>query len=160
MKIYIDKRDRAVRKKQYTSVITDTIRNNNRESMQTGASSKYIKAVERFLYLLIKYPDCAKLLGDFSKDNLISGFFQKVYEICLENIDNGFDNDPMNFSSKLSSQEIARLTGIIAKGEASENPKEEFKDCMNTIVDEHNKKNKKSAVDMSDDEFRKLFKNT
>lgn len=160
MKNYIDKRDRAVRKKQYTSVITDTIRNNNRESMQTGASSKYIKAVERFLYLLIKYPDCAKLLGDFNKDNLISGFFQKVYEICLENIDNGFDNDPMNFSSKLSSQEIARLTGIIAKGEASENPKEEFKDCMNTIVDEHNKKNKKSAVDMSDDEFRKLFKNT
>lgn len=160
LKEYLSKQEKSKRKKQYSSVITDTIRNNNRESIQTGASSKLIKAVDRFLYLLIKYPDCAKLLGDFNKDHLIPGFFQKVYEICLENIRNGFDNDPMNFSSKLTSQEIGRLTGIIARGEDSGNPKEEFKDCINVINDEYNKKNKKSANDMSDDEFRNLFRNT
>ena len=116
-----------------------------------------IRAVDRMLYLLIKYPDCAKLASEFKSDELPSGFFRKVFEITCENIKSGFDNDLMNYSSSLSSDELGRLSGIIARGKHSDSPKEEFKDCVNVIRNENSKKEKKSAADMTDDEFRKMF---
>ena len=63
----------------------------------------------------------------------------------------------MSFSEKLSNDELGRLSGIIARGEPSVEPKKEFADCLKIIGEENAAKNQKSTNDMSDDEFRKLF---
>lgn len=148
---------RRQRRKELNAPVVNTIRENQKLSRDMGETSKMIKAVDRLLYLLIKYPDCVKLVSDFGSDELPAGFFRKVYGKVLENIANGYDNDLMNFSAVLSSEELGRLSGIIACGKPSDNPKAEFTDCMSLIREENSKKNKKSAADMTDDEFRKLF---
>lgn len=145
------------RSSEFKAAINDTIRENAKMSRDTGETSKMLKAVDRFLYLLIKYPDCLKSLGAFDSKQLPQGFFRKVFELITENIKNGYDNDLIHFSAKLSSDELGRLSGIIARGKPSENPKAEFEDCVHIISDENSRKNIKPASDMSDDEFRKMF---
>ncbi len=145
------------RRSEFKAAINDTIRENAKMSRDTGETSKMLKAVDRFLYLLIKYPDCLKSLGAFDSKQLPQGFFRKVFELITENIKNGYDNDLIHFSAKLSSEELGRLSGIIARGKPSENPKAEFEDCVHIISDENSRKNIKPASNMSDDEFRKMF---
>lgn len=157
IKEYLVKSKRKQKKKEFNAPVVNSIRENQKLSRDTGETSKMIRAVDRMLYLLIKYPDCAKLASEFKSDELPSGFFRKVFEITCENIKSGFDNDLMNYSSSLSSDELGRLSGIIARGKHSDSPKEEFKDCVNVIRNENSKKEKKSAADMTDDEFRKMF---
>ena len=154
---YIRSNRRRQRKKEWNATVQNAIRENQQISHDTGETSKMIKAVDRLLYLLIKYPDCMKLASSFETDELPAGFFRKVFDKICENIKNGYDNDLMNFSSVLSADELGRLSGIIARGNHSDNPKEEFMDCMDLIRKENAKKHKKSAADMSDDEFRKMF---
>lgn len=157
LKEYIDKSRRKQRKKELNAPVLNSIKENQKISRDTGETSKMIRAVDRMLFLLIKYPDCAKLTAEFEEKELPAGFFRKVYEITCENIKNGYDNDLMNYSSLLSSDELGRLSGIIARGNHSDNPKEEIKDCINVIREENFRKDKKSAADMTDDEFRKMF---
>lgn len=157
---YIRRKSYRNRRNEYKSVVNESIRNNAKESHSSGVSSKVLKAVDRFLFLLMKYPDCIRLLNDFSSAYLTQGFAQKTYDIIIENIQNGLDNDLMNFSGRLSADEMGRLSGILARGKGSSNPKAEFMDCIKILRDESAKKNVKSASAMSDDEFRKIFETT
>ncbi len=141
----------------YNKAVSDSLRENHRLGSDFGTSSKFVKAADRLIYLLIKYPDCAKHLGDFDSNELPQGFYQKVFNMALAHIENGYDNDLMSFSEKLTNDELGKLAGIMAKGEPSIEPKTEFSDCIKTIGTENASKNKKSTNDMSDDEFRKLF---
>lgn len=157
---YIRRKSYRNRRNEYKSVVNESIRNNAKESHSSGVSSKVLKAVDRLLFLLMKYPDCIRLLNDFSSAYLTQGFAQKTYDIIIENIQNGLDNDLMNFSGRLSADEMGRLSGILARGKGSSNPKAEFMDCIKILRDESAKKNVKSASAMSDDEFRKIFETT
>lgn len=157
LNVYLVKSRKKHIKKEFNAPVVNSIRENQKISRDTGETSKMIRAVDRMLYLLIKYPDCVKLTSEFKSEELPSGFYRKVFELTIENIKNGFDNDLMNYSSSLSSDELGRLSGIIARGKHSDNPKDEFTDCINVIRDENSRKDKKSAGEMTDDEFRKMF---
>lgn len=157
LQVYMQRSRSRKRRSEFKAAVNDTIRENARLSRDTGETSKMLKAVDRFLYLLIKYPDCIKLLDDFDSGRIPQGFFRKAFELICENIRNGYDNDLINFSSKLSPDELSRLSGIIAKGKPSENPKAEFGDCVSIIINENDRKNARSAAGMTDDEFRKMF---
>lgn len=157
---YIKKTSRRKEKKKYSKIVDDSIRSNSKISYDNGETLRMIKAEERMLYLLIKYPDCYKLLNSFDKDRLTKGLISKVFEVLCLNIENGLDNDLMKFSNKLSSEELGKLSGIIARGKPSNDSKDEFIDCLKIINDEYDKKNRKSTSNMSDDDFRKLFENT
>lgn len=154
---YIRTSRRKQQRKDFNAPVTESIRESQKISRETGITSKIIKAVDRMLYLLIKYPDCINLLNDFKSEELPAGFFRKVFDKVCENIKNGFDIQLISFSSILSDDELGRLSGIIARGNQSDNPKEEFTDCITVIRNENSKKHKKSAADMTDDEFRKIF---
>lgn len=157
---YIKRTSYRREKSKYKKIINDSIRQNVKLSYDNGSTPRKLKAEERLLYLLIKYPDCEKLLSDFSELCLSEGFVRKVFGLTVEKIKNGYDTDLMNYSSNLSSDEAGRLSGILARGRESKNSKEEFSDCLKIIEEEYKKQNGKSASEMSDDEFRKIFGNT
>lgn len=148
------------RQGEYKKIVNDNIRSNTKLSYDSGESIRKIKAEERLIFLLIKYPDCIKLLNSFDLSGMTDGFIKKVFNLACSNIENGIDNDLMSFGDKLSSDEMGRLSGIIARGRTSRDSKNEFTDCLNIISEEYNKKNRKSFSEISDDDFRKLFGNT
>ena len=157
MSNYLDKISSRKKRELFRKAVNDSLRENTKLSSDFGVSSKSVKAADRLIYLLIKYPDCAKHLGDFNIASLPQGYYQKVFKLTVEHIENGYDNDLIRFSEKLTNDELGRLSGIIARGEPSVEPKKEFFDCIKIIKDEDETKNKKSANEMSDDEFRSLF---
>lgn len=157
MSNYLDKIYSRKKRELFRKAVNDSLKENTKLSSDFGVSSKSVKAADRLIYLLIKYPDCAKHLGDFNIASLPQGYYQKVFKLTVEHIENGYDNDLIRFSEKLTNDELGRLSGIIARGEPSVEPKKEFFDCIKIIKDEDETKNKKSANEMSDDEFRSLF---
>ncbi len=154
---YLHRSSRKQRFKERNAPVLNTIRDNQKIARATGESSKMVKAVDRIIFLLVKYPDCIKLCGDLQLGELPDGFYRKVFEITVNNIKSGYDNDLINFSSLLSDDELSRLSGILAIGRQSADPKKEFADCIKLVREENAKKNKKSAADMTDDEFRRMF---
>ena len=157
---YVRKNSRLRKKAVYKQVVAESIKDSAKISRDSGSSVKKLKAEERFIFLLIKYPDCYKLLADFSPDVLTSGFTQKLFELICNNIVNGIAIDLINFGDKLSVDEIGRFSGILARGRESANPKQEFTDCIKVIISEHGKNSNDSASVLDDDEFRKAFGNT
>lgn len=160
LEAYMSRRTRAEKRSNYKKIVNDSIRQNARISYENGETAKKFKAEERMIYLLVKYPDCLKSIGDFSADCLTPGFMRKLFGLICENISNGADTDITNFGDKLTADECGRYSGIIARGKESANSKEEFSDCLKVISEEYNKKNGKTVSEMNDDEFRKAFGNT
>ena len=157
---YVRRNARSKKRAEYKRVVNESIRDNAKIAYDSGSSAKKYKAEERLIYLLIKYPDCYKMLNGFSPNVLSSGFIKKVFDLICENINNGVNNDITNFGDKLTVDEAGRFSGVIARGSESADPKAEFTDCIKVIESEYSKKNTKTALDMSDDEFRKAFGNT
>lgn len=155
---YSKRRNYKNQKSQYKKIISDSSREMTRQSYETDASVKQIKAEDRILGLLLKYPDCRRLCTDFDSDKLSSAFSKKVFNAIISRLDMELDIDLMNFSETLTSDELGRLSGIIARTRESSNPKQEFTDCISTICSEYDKKHSVSAGEMSDDDFRNLFK--
>lgn len=157
---YVRRTSRRSNNQKMKKIINEDLRNNTKLSFESDSTIKKIKAEERLLYLLLKYPDCSKLLDDFNVSCLTSGFIKKCFDVSLEKINSGVDIDLMTIGDKFTIDESAKFTKIIATGNASVNPKAEFKDCLNTIKNEFNKKQNNSSSLMDDDEFRKFFGNT
>lgn len=144
-------------KNHFKTIVNDYTRNVTRETYDTGISHRQTKAENRLLTLLMVYPDCSKLLNDFDSNRLSDGFVKKAYSVILERIKDGLDLDLMSFGDTFTDSEYARLSRLINDNCESNDSKSEFKDCLNIINDEYNKRNSSSPSNLSEDEFRNLF---
>lgn len=145
------------KKSQYKTIINDYTRNEARKTYDTGISTRQSKAESRLLTLLIYYPDCSKLLNNFDSSRLSDGFVKKAYAALLERINDGLDFDLMTLGEQFSDTDYAKFSKLMNTNIDSANPKEEFKDCLNIINEEYEKKNSSSPSGLSEDEFRNLF---
>lgn len=156
---YNKKKKSSDKRRQYKAIVDSAVRNDNQLSMQSDISVRQMKAEERILGLLFRYPDCSRLCVDFDSQRLSAGFVRKAYNLLISRINDGLDTDLINFGDSLTSDEFGRMSGIIARNKESSNSKKEFSDCISIINYEYENNNKKSSADLSNDEFRSLFYN-
>ncbi len=158
---YMKKRAYRQRRSEYKTIVDNSIRDNQRKSYDENVSIRQIKAEERIVGLLLRYPDCVNLARAFDKQILSSAFIKKVFAEIVKRLDAQLDIDLIHFSAVLTSDELGRLSGIIARTRESKDAKKEFKDCISIIQNEYDKNIIKPSDTMSDDEFRNMFnKNT
>ena len=158
---YLKKRNYRQRRNEYKAIVDNSVRDNQRKSYDENISIRQIKAEERIVGLLLRYPDCFNLAQSFDSQILSSAFIKKVFAEIIKRLDAQLDIDLINFSSSLTSDELGRLSGIIARTRESKDAKKEFKDCIAIIQSEYEKNIIKPSDSMSDDEFRNMFnKNT
>lgn len=149
------------RKNEYKTIVDNSIRDNQRKSYDENVSIRQIKAEERIVGLLLRYPDCVNLAKGFDSQILSSAFIKKVFAEIVNRLDAQLDIDLINFSSTLTGDELGRLSGIIARTRESKDAKKEFSDCISIIQSEYDKNIIKPSNVMSDDDFRNIFnKNT
>ena len=144
--------------------LRERMRDEYRESYEKSASSRKIKAEDRLIGLLLKYPSCIKYTEGFNPDVLSTGFIRKVYDITVRLINDSVDTDLIQYSGLLTDSELGRLSGIIARSSDSVNPKAEFKDCIKAVNEEYASQNSEEKSDLKDDsvflsELNKLGKN-
>lgn len=159
LEAYSKKQRSRQQRSQYKSIVENSIRDNQRKSFENETSIRQMKAEERIVGLLLRYPDCASVSVDTEKFE--SPFYKKLIKEILRRIDAHLDIDLINFSEILTDDELGRLSGIIARTRESRDAKKEFADCCSIISAEYDKKHGKPSSQMSDDEFRNMFnKNT
>lgn len=158
---YVKKRAYRQRRSEYKTIVDNSIRDNQRKSYDENVSIRQIKAEERIVGLLLRYPDCVNLARELDNRILSSAFIKKVFDEIIKRLDAQLDIDLIHFSAVLTSDELGRLSGIIARTRESKDAKKEFKDCISIIQNEYDKNIIKPSDTMSDDEFRNMFnKNT
>ncbi len=162
IKIQLDDYKKKLRRKnsfnEYKTIVNDSIRETRRQEVTSSATTRQIKAEQRLLGILMLYPDCIKLCGNFNTEELSAGFVRNTFNLTVDKINNGLTTDLTDYSSSLSDSEMGLLSGIIARSNNSLDPKKEFSDCLKILNEEFDKKNSKNTSSMNDDDFRNLFK--
>lgn len=143
-------------KREFNRIVQENMRKAARETMATDASLRKLRAEDRLISLLLRYPDCSRLCKDFDPQWLTPGFAQRVFTLILQRLENGDGTELMDLRDRLTDDEMGRLSGIIARGGESADAKQEFSDCLQTIRAEQQKK-QESAAELDDQAFRDLF---
>lgn len=144
-------------KREFNRIVQENMRKTARETMATDASLRKLRAEDRLISLLLRYPDCSRLCKDFDPQWLTPGFAQRVFALILQRLENGDGTELMDLRDRLTDDEMGRLSGIIARGGESADAKQEFSDCLQTIRAEQRKK-QESAAELDDQAFRDLFR--
>lgn len=144
-------------KREFNRIVQENMRKTARETMATDASLRKLRAEDRLISLLLRYPDCSRLCKDFDPQWLTPGFAQRVFMLILQRLENGDGTELMDLRYRLTDDEMGRLSGIIARGGESADAKQEFSDCLQTIRAEQQKK-QESAAELDDQAFRDLFR--
>lgn len=144
-------------KREFKRIVQENMRKTARETMATDASLRKLRAEDRLISLLLRYPDCSHLCKDFDPQWLTPGFAQRVFTLILQRLENGDGTELMDLRDRLTDDEMGRLSGIIARGGESADAKQEFSDCLQTIRAEQQKK-QESAAGLDDQAFRDLFR--
>lgn len=144
-------------KREFNRIVQENMRKTARETMATDASLRKLRAEDRLISLLLRYPDCSRLCKDFNPQWLTPGFSQRVFTLILQRLENGDGTELMDLRDRLTDDEMGRLSGIIARGGESADAKQEFSDCLQTIRAEQQKK-QESAAELDDQAFRDLFR--
>lgn len=144
-------------KREFNRIVQENMRKAARETMATDASLRKLRAEDRLISLLLRYPDCRRLCKDFDPQWLTPGFAQRVFMLILQRLENGDGTELMDLRDRLTDDEMGRLSGIIARGGESADAKQEFSDCLQTIRAEQQKK-QESAAELDDQAFRDLFR--
>lgn len=144
-------------KREFNRIVQENMRKAARETMTTDASLRKLRAEDRLISLLLRYPDCSRLCKDFDPQWLTPGFAQRVFTLILQRLENGDGTELMDLRDRLTDDEMGRLSGIIANGGESADAKQEFSDCLQTIRAEQQKK-QESAAGLDDQAFRDLFR--
>ena len=144
-------------KREFNRIVQENMRKTARETMATDASLRKLRAEDRLISLLLRYPDCSRLCKDFDPQWLTPGFAQRVFTLIFQRLENGDGTELMDLRDRLTDDEMGRLSGIIARGGESADAKQEFSDCLQTIRAEQQKK-QESAAELDDQAFRDLFR--
>ncbi len=155
---YHSKRVRNDKRREYKSIVEESVKTARKESYDASVSTRQIKAQDRLLGLLLLYPDCTRLCDKLNADALSEGFVRKVYDFIIAKTNDGLKPDLSAFGQILTDAEMGRLSGIIARSGDSTYAKKEIIDCIEVINSEYKKRNSPDISDMSDDDFRNLFK--
>ena len=144
-------------KREFKRIVQENMRKTARETMATDASLRKLRAEDRLISLLLRYPDCSRLCKDFDPQWLTPGFAQRVFTLILQRLENGDGTERLARRDRLTDDEMGRLSGIMARGGESADAKQEFSDCLQTIRAEQQKK-QESAAELDDQAFRDLFR--
>lgn len=153
----VARQDNRREKREFKRIVQENMRKTARETMATDASLRKLRAEDRLISLLLRYPDCSRLCKDFDPQWLTPGFAQRVFTLILQRLENGDGTELMDLRDRLTDDEMGRLSGIIARGGESADAKQEFSDCLQTIRAEQQKK-QESAAKLDDQAFRDLFR--
>ncbi len=139
-------------RKQKQNELQQRMRQEYRENFEKSASSRKIKAEDRLIGLLMKYPSCIKYTSDFDENMLSEGFIKKAYSITVKLINDSVPTDLIHYSGEMTENEISRLSGVIARSAKSLQPESEFKDCIKAIKEEYNLASSTGSPDVSNDD--------
>ncbi len=118
-----------------------------------------VKAEEHLIANFLFSPDCYKALkGKITPDDFISVVNSHIFKVLSERIENEQSLDLTVVSQSFTDEETAAYSRLLTMSDTVGKTLKECEDCINTILSEKHKSERKAAKDMDDDEFLNAFK--
>lgn len=156
---FISKNRQRRDQKEMTNIISEKKKFDSKFNPTSLTNLRLAKAQEELVSLLLMNPDFFKFSNGLSPEMIDAPLYRKAFSVISERLSEERPVDLTSIGGEFSPDELGHLAYIQTKSKSLNNAKQEFTDCINTILDENNKLNVSPPEILSDDEFRNLFGN-
>lgn len=149
----------ARRKNQFSEIVRETVSPKDEINPERAKHLRAAKAEETLISSLMLNPDFyRKIKDEITEDLFITEFNKRVYTAIATRLDNGRSIELSMFAAEFTPEEMGRLAQFEAMGSGISNTIEECRDCIKVLKQEKSGNSGVNAAELSDEEFRKLFR--
>ncbi len=151
----------AEKKLRFNEIVKETVAPKDNINPDKAKHFRAAKAEETLLSSLMINPDFyRKIKDELSEDLFVTDFNKRVYKALSSRLDDGRSIELSMFCAEFTPEEMGRIAQFEAMGGSISNTVAECNDCIKVLKQEKSKNSAVNAAELSDDEFRKLFKKT
>lgn len=151
----------AEKKLRFNEIVKETVMPKDNINPDKAKHFRAAKAEETLLSCLMLNPDFyRKIKDELSEDLFVTDFNKRVYKALSSRLDDGRSIELSMFCAEFTPEEMGRIAQFEAMGGTISNTVAECNDCIKVLKQEKSKSSAVNAAELSDDEFRKLFKKT
>ncbi|MBR6531058.1 MAG: DNA primase [Clostridia bacterium] len=151
----------AQKKNRFNEIVKGTVTPKDAVNPERAKHMRAAKAEETLIASLMLNPDFYRKIKDELDENLfVTEFNRRVYKLLAQRLENGRSIELSMFAADFTPEEMGRLAQFGAMGGTISNTVAECNDCINVLKQEKVKASAVNAAELSDEEFRNLFKKT
>ena len=151
----------AEKKLRFNEIVKETVTPKDTINPDKAKHFRAAKAEEILLSSLMINPDFyRKIKDDLSEDLFVTDFNKRVYKALSSRLDDGRSIELSMFCADFTPEEMGRLAQFEAMGGTISNTVAECNDCIKVLKQEKSKNSAVNVAELSDEDFRKLFKKT
>ena len=151
----------AEKKMRFNEIVKETVTPKDAINPERAKHVRATKAEETLLSSLMLNPDFyRKIKDELSEELFVTDFNRRVYKALASRLEDGRSIELSMFCAEFTPEEMGRLAQFEAMGNAISNTVTECNDCIKVLKQEKSKTASVNAAELSDEEFRKLFKKT
>lgn len=151
----------AEKKMRFNEIVKETVTPKDDINPERAKHFRAAKAEEILLSSLMLNPDFyRKIKDDLGEDLFVTDFNKRVYKALSSRLEDGRSIELSMFCSEFTPEEMGRLAQFESMGGTISNTVAECNDCIKVLKQEKAKAASSDVTQLSDDEFRKLFKKT
>ncbi len=149
------------KKLRFNEIVKETVNPKDVINPEKAKHMRAAKAEETLLISLMLNPDFYRKIKDsLSEDLFITDFNRRVYHAVSTRLESGRSIELSMFASEFTPEEMGRLAQFEAMSASVSNTVQECNDCIKVLRQEKAKAAAVNPSELSDDEFRNLFKKT
>lgn len=149
----------ARRKNQFSEIVRETVSPKDEINPERAKHLRAAKAEETLISSLMLNPDFyRKIKDEITEDMFITEFNKRVYIAIATRLDEGRSIELSMFAAEFTPEEMGRLAQFEAMGSGISNTIEECRDCIKVLKQEKSGNSGVNAAELSDEEFRNLFR--
>ena len=153
------RRLRAQSKEQFNEIVRDTVTPKDTVNPERSKHLKAARAEETLIATIMQNPDFYRKIRDrVSEDIFVTVFNRRVWHALAARLDEGKGTELSLLSSEFTPEEMGRIAYYASMTDRLSNTVTECDDCIKVLEKEKNKTTVSDVSQLSDDEFRNLFK--
>ena len=154
------RRTKVQSKEQFNEIVRDTVMQKDTVNPERSKHLKAAKAEETLIATIMQNPDFYRKIKDkVSEDLFVTDFNRRVWHALASRLDEGRETELSLISAEFTPEEMGRIARFASMADRLSNTVTECDDCIKVLEKEKNKMSVSDVSQLSDDEFRNLFKN-
>ncbi len=153
------RRTRAQSSERFNEIVRDTVMPKDTVNPERSKHPKAARAEETLIATIMQNPDFYRKIRDrVSEDIFVTDFNRRVWHALAGRLDDGKGTELSLLSSEFTPEEMGRIAYYASMTDRLSNTVTECDDCIKVLEKEKNKTTVSDVSQLSDDEFRNLFK--
>lgn len=154
------RREKTQSKERFDEIVRNTVMPKDSVNPERVKHFQAAKAEEILIATIMQNPDFYKKIKDKIDSELFATEFnRRVWSSLAERIESGRGIELSLLSSEFNPEEMGRVSKYASMRDMISNTVAECDDCIKILEKEKNKVNVSDVSQLSDDDFRNLFKN-